>query len=202
MVEFRISDVTYDSRSHWSWDIDRKDVPKAEMICPCDVDGFVLSKLEVEYSWINASRAYSDLSPCGRMLRRDWMKQIGEGTVYLNHAWIMERKAYDGAARRQIESWSRSTPILGKLLQINPKWGFSISIDYADTDGNVYELYGITCSGNELGGMELSKRNTEQLVSSVDWDKTARRVLDNRSNWMALPHEQQRHHKNGLLVKR
>lgn len=201
MVEFRISDVTYDSRSHWSWDIDRKDVPKAEMICPCDVDGFVLSKLEVEYSWINASRAYSDLSPCGRMLRRDWMKQIGEGTVYLNHAWIMERKAYDGAARSQIESWSRSTPILGKLLQISPKWGFSISIDYADTNGNVYELYGVTCSGNEVGGIELSKRNTENLVSSVDWDKTAHRVLDNRSSWEALPPEQQRQRKHGLLVK-
>ena len=201
MVEFRISDVSYDSRSHWSWDIDRKDTPTVDMVCPCDLDGFALCKLEVEYSWINSARAYSDFSQCGRMLRRDWMKQIGQGNVYLNHAWMFERKAYDGAARRQIESWSQVNPIIGKLLQVRPKWGFSLSVDYADTSGNVYELYATSCSGSELNGIELSRRNIEQLVSSVDWDRSSENILANRSQWEALSPEQQRHRKHGLLVR-
>jgi hypothetical protein len=201
MVEFKISDASYDSRSHWSWDIDRKDVPPANMVCPCELDGFTLSKLEVEYSWINSARAYSDFSQCGRMLRKDWMKQIGQGNIYLNHAWIFERKAYDGAARKQIESWAQVNPIIGKLLLLRPKWGFSLSVDYADISGNVYELYAISCSGNDFNGIEISKLNIERLVSSVDWDKTAETILANKSQWEALPPEQQRHRKTGLLVR-
>lgn len=195
MVNFKDLHHSYDQRSHWSWDIDRQDVPANELVCPCDPSGYVLSKLEIEYSWINSA----DWRHEDRVLRKPWLSQDGVGNVVLDHAWIFERKAYDGAAKKQIEAWAKVNPILGKLLLVKSLWGFSMSLDYADADGNIFEIYHSEHHGRDLSRVESSRRYITSLVTSTDWHSVARKILTLRDQWQHLSLPDQRRWKNDYV---
>lgn len=192
MVEINRSDRSYDARSHWSWDIDRSEVPTRNMVCPCDLEGYLLSKLEVEYSWINGAITNSDSNHGHHMMRKSWMSQVGDGNTCLDHAWLFERKAFDGAAKKQLEAWSKINPIVSKLLLIKPRWGLSVAIDHADAEGNLLELFNHSLHTGSLEEAELAKERIAAVVTAIDWNLVARDMMRRRGEWEALPRDGQR----------
>lgn len=196
MVELKIFDSVYDERSHWSWDIDRSDPPTIDMVCPCDINGYAMSKLEIEYAWINAERSHSQTH---HVLKRNWITQENPGKIILDHAWSMERKAYDGAAKKQIEQWSQHIPVVKKLLQIKPLWGFSVALDYADAD-SVTEIYHASRHGHDLNEIESERQLVSTLLSNTDWEMVASNIIRCRREWETLPIEEQRSWKLRLLL--
>lgn len=183
MVNIKDLCHSYDQRSHWSWEIDRDEAPTNELLCPCDTNGYILSKLEIEYSWINSADWRHD----DHVLRKPWLVQDKVGDVVLDHAWIFERKAYDGAAKKQIEAWAKINPIVGKLLLVNPLWGFSLSLDYADAEGNIFEIYHSDHHSKDLSSIESSRSYITSLVTGTDWDLVARKMIALKEQWQHLP---------------
>jgi hypothetical protein len=53
---------------------------------------------------------------------------------------MFERKGYSGEALQQLTTWAGYRPQFHKLIAMRPKWGLDFSIDYADREGNVFEL--------------------------------------------------------------
>lgn len=200
MVEIKVLQSSYDPRPNWNWDIDRKEPPTRSMLCPFDTEGYLLTKLEVEYSWINGGKIQYDGNHSYHLLRRDWMSQIGDGDVYLDHAWLLERKGFDGAARKQIESWCGSIPIVGKLLGLQPRWGFSVSLDHADAEGNLFEIFSHSFGSSRLDDVESNMARTAKMVSSLDWKLVARDMLKRRAEWMNLPVYDQRSWKHSFVL--
>lgn len=198
MVELKIFDSVYDERSHWSWDIDRTDLPTIDMVRPCDPSGYSMCRLEIEYAWINALRSQPMINH--QTLQRNWMIQLNSGTILLDHACTMERKAYNGAARKQLERWCQDVPLVGKLLQIKPSWGFSLSLDYADPEQGVVEIYHVSKHCNNLDQIESERSRISKLVVEADWDLVASNVLRCRKEWETLPIEKQRLWKLKLLM--
>ena len=186
---------SYDQRSHWSWEIDRSEAPTRELVCPCDIHGYVLSKLEIEYSWINSA----DWRHTNHVLSKSWLSYTDTGNVVLDHALIFERKAYDGSAKRQIESWAKINPVIGKLLQIKPLWGFSLSLDHADAEGNVFEVYHVEQHGHNIDRIESAREHVSSLVIGTDWDMIARKMLALRDRWQGLPLLEQRKWRNDYV---
>lgn len=201
MVEIKVLQSSYDQRTHWNWDIDRKDPPTRSMLCPCDIEGYLLSKLETEYSWINGGKTQSDANHTYHLLRSTWMSQSGEGDVSLDHAWLYERKGFDGAAKKQIENWCGTIPLVGKLLRIQPRWGFSVCLDHADDEGNLFEIFHRSADGTNLDEIESSRERIARLVSQVDWKLVARDMLKRRREWETLPKDGQRSWKNEFVMK-
>lgn len=187
--------TSFDQKSHWSWEIDRTTAPGNDLICPCDTTGYLLSKLEIEYSWINSA----DWRHEQHMLRKPWLSQEVTGNVVLDHAWMFERKAYDGAAKRQIESWISANPMIGKLLLIKPLWGFSISLDYADREGNLFEVYHCEMYGGDFSAIDSARRYTTSLVTTTDWNSVAARMRAKMDQWADLSVNDQRKWKSNYV---
>jgi len=187
MTDLTLLDVSYDARSHWEWDLDRRDVPGPDSVALFDQNGYDLTKLEIEYARINGSTATQHRNTSHYALKREWFAQLEKSSgAILNHALLFERKGYRGPALAQINEWSKTHPILQKVARIRPKWGFDFSIDWADADGNVFEILHYEFDGFEYQEVEDKRRSYEQIFLDQDWDDVAARMLQRKDEWHNL----------------
>jgi len=104
----------------------------------------------------------------------------------LNSSFIWERKGYDGSARTQLERWSKTQPIINQLLMLKPRWGFSFSIDWIGSDGDVFEILDYGFSGSNLDETEDMRSCCEESFLSMDWDKVALQLQKRIDQWIDL----------------
>lgn len=188
MNDLTLLDPKFDSNPYWSWAIDRDSIPGPDSVALFDQNGYDLTKLEIEYAMFNASKRYSrHRNHTHVAIKQEWFSQPvkSQGSV-LNHALIFERKGYDKAALAQLDEWSKTHPILQKVARIRPKWGFDFSIDWADQQGNVFEILHYEFDGFEYNEVEDKRRDYEQRFAAIDWDDGAKRLLARKDEWHNL----------------
>ncbi len=189
MTDLTLLNPTFDSNPFWCWAIDRDTVPGPESIELFDQNGYDLTKLEIEYAMFNedAKRYSKHRNHTHVAIKQEWFSQPvkSQGSV-LNHALIFERKGYTGAALDQLNEWSKTHPILQKVARIRPKWGFDFSIDWADSNGNVFEILHYEFDGFDYNEVEDKRRDYEQRFLAIDWDDGAKRLLARKDEWHSL----------------
>src|SRR5688572_19614511 len=116
-------------------------VPGPEYVELFDQSGYDLSPLEKLYAVANGQRFCAHREH-RHAIRSTWLvsppaKNAG---AVLNHALLLERKGFAGEALDQIKQWAQANPLMFKLAKLRPKWGLDFSMDYADRDGNVFEV--------------------------------------------------------------
>jgi hypothetical protein len=188
MTDLVLLDPQFNSNPYWSWAIKRDTIPGPNDVALFDQNGYDLTKLEIEYAMYNDSKRYSQHRNYMHVaLKQEWFSQAEKsaGSV-LNHALIFERKGYDKAALAQINEWSKTHPILQKVARIRPKWGFDFSIDWADSDGNVFEILHYEFDGFEFEEVEHKRRDYEQRFLNMDWDDGAKRLMSRKDEWHSL----------------
>jgi hypothetical protein len=150
-----------------------------------DQNGYDLTILETLYASANQHPYISHRYK--QCLKQEWFVQDekNEGAV-LNHAYLFERKGYEGAAAEQLQKWCRKNPTLYKVLKYRPKWGIDFSMDWVDMDGNVFEILHFEYDGFDYKEIELVRKKLEKHLLSIDWDTAGKDLLKRKSEWHHL----------------
>lgn len=181
----KLTSNTLDSTSHWGTPIDQYHTPSYRDVELFDTNGYDLTLLEQKYAEVNRP---ASLHRYKLALKYPWFtsEEVLEG-AHINHALLFERKGYQGAALGQLQSWSKENTLVQKLIQINPKWGIDLSIDYADKEGNVFEVFHYEWDSFEYEGVLEMKEKIETLALNTDWNDAAKTLLRRKSEWDSLP---------------
>lgn len=187
MNDLCLLQVCFDPNPFYTNPLNQTDCAPASSISLFDQNGYDLCELEIAYSkvnsdWSSIHRNYTHIA-----LKKQWFDQPfkTEGSV-INHALIFERKGYAGAARQQLEQWADSMPLLWKVARIRPKWGIDFSIDWADRQGNVFEILHYEYDSFDFEEACAVKQKLETVILNTDWDHAADVLLKKKNEWHHL----------------
>jgi hypothetical protein len=187
-MRLHVTDNQFDSNPHWSESI--KSVfacPPKETVEYFDQNGYDLTKLEQLYAVANGANTTTHRNSEHITLRQTWFEDDSpEHCAHINHAVMFERKGYSGEALQQLTTWAAYRPQFHKLIAMRPKWGLDFSIDYADRDGNVFELLHWEYDGFEYDEIQAKKTKMEEFLVNQDWSDRARVMLERKSEWHSL----------------
>jgi hypothetical protein len=181
-----LTDHQFNPKSHWDQPLETASIPLARDLALFDQNGYDLTDLEQRYAEANGTRAHSHREH-HHALKAPWFTQPDrvEGAV-LNHSLLFERKGYAGEALQQLQCWAKANPLIYKIIRIRPKWGLDFSIDYADRDGNVFEVLHWEYDGFNYAEVESRKQELEPRFAAIDWDDAAARILKQKDQWHHL----------------
>jgi len=165
---------------------DESFIPMANELALFDQNGYDLTVLEQKLAQANLTSFHSHRDH-RYALKAAWFTQAEkvEGAV-LNHSLLFERKGYRGEALRQLQQWVDSNPLVYKLIRMRPKWGLDFSMDYADREGNVFEVLHWEYDGFNYEEVEDRKQQIQIKFASIDWDDAAKEILKRKNQWHHL----------------
>jgi len=153
-----------------------------------DQNGYDLTPLEMMYAQFNAeSFPRMHRNEHHYSIQKPWFYQPPKRCGYvINHALIFERKGYDGKALEQLMEMANHNPLIYKVIQIQPKWGIDLSIDYVDEEGSCFELLHYEHDSFNMEDAIESQKRVEELVRYTDFDAVAADLKSRRNEWMNL----------------
>ena len=151
-----------------------------------DQNGFDLTDLEIMY----AKKMDLDIKKVRHthfVLKGDWFTaEPTDRGCHINHAVIFERKGFADAAKEQMVELADKCPLIHKVLQIKPKWGLDFSVDYADAQGNVFEVLHWEWDTFNFEEIQQKKKQMDVFLLGQDWDKMAKQLLERKEEWYKL----------------
>lgn len=159
--------------------------PSPSYIDIFDQNGYDLTELECMFAKANFQPTIAHRYK--QTLKQEWFVQQPkvEGAV-LNHAYLFERKGYEGEAKDQLQRWAIINPLMYKLLSYQPKWGIDFSMDWVDRAENVFEILHFEYDGFSYDEIESVKQNLEPVFLSIDWNEAGKQLLHRKSEWHHL----------------
>ena len=150
-----------------------------------DQNGYRLTKLESHYAGANDHPFVKHGHEV--CLRQDWFEQEDTTTgAHLNHAFLFERKGYEGEALEQLKEFAEQNNLIYKLVNYKGKWGVDFSMDYVDSIGNSMELLHFEYDSYSIAEIEEVKGTVEEVIAKVDWEAAARYFQIRKYEWIDL----------------
>jgi hypothetical protein len=193
-MDLTILEVEFDCEGYWSKAIDESDERFQDLISgnQCvnlfDQNGYDLCPLEQLYAEYNCERENLTNHRGHMSLMKNWIVQDDklEGYV-LNHSMILKRKGYTGEALEQLKKIARINPLVMKLINIKPKWGIDVSIDYVSFDENeCFELFHYEWDTFNYQEILVAKKNIENLILITNFDVASQDLIRRKSEWIPL----------------
>ena len=184
MIDLTLTNNYFNKVGVWTKPI--RYIPSAKDVALFDQNGYDLTHLEMQFSFVNDTEVH--LHREHRVaIKQDWFTQPEkvEGAV-LNHSLLFERKGYSGEALEQLRIWAKEIPLFNKIIAIRPKWGLDFSMDYADKEGNAFEVMHWEYDGFSCEEIESIKLEIEQDILNRDWDDAGQCLLKHKSDWHHL----------------
>ena len=149
-----------------------------------DQNGYRLTKLESHYAGANNYPTVNHRHEV--TLRQDWFKDDKPLTgPHLNHAYLFERKGYEGAALEQLKEYAQKNNLINKLINYRGKWGVDFSMDYVDSKGNSMELLHFEYDSFNYNEIQDIKGRVESIVRDIDWEIAAKSLLKRKNEWFS-----------------
>jgi hypothetical protein len=186
MITFLTENKFYTNRT-FSKPINWNRLPSnsSELVKIFDQNGYRLTELETRYAETNNHPVVRHGHEV--CLRQDWF--VGGEIVtgaHLNHAFLFERKGYEGEALEQLKEFAKENNLIHKLINYKGKWGVDFSIDYVDSLGNSMEILHFEYDSYSIKEIQEIKEMVEENVAKVDWDFAAQAVLEKKHEWINL----------------
>ena len=184
-MHFKISQNKFNQQRTWGVAVETQVCPHPRMLDRFDQSGYDLCMLEQEYAKVNiGEHNYMRYKAC---IKQDWLEEQTEfDNVHINHADLYERKGYHGYALEQLSHWAPGNPLLWKMIKYKGKWGIDISLDYADKEGNVFELFHFEWDDHNIWTVEEMKYHIEEILQENDWDHIGKVKLSKKHEWQDL----------------
>lgn len=176
----------YENRT-WSKPVNWDSLPSnsSELVEIFDQNGYRLTKLESHYAGANNHPIVKHGHEV--CLRQNWFTEEEANTgAHLNHAFLFERKGYEGEALEQLKAFAKENNLIHKLVNYKGKWGVDFSIDYVDTFGNSMELLHFEYDSYNYQEIQSIKGIVEETISKVDWEAAARYLMIHKNKWIDL----------------
>ena len=176
----------YENRT-WSKPVNWDSLPSnsSELVEIFDQNGYRLTKLESHYAGANNHPVVKHGHEV--CLRQNWFTEEEANTgAHLNHAFLFERKGYEGEALEQLKAFAKENNLIHKLVNYKGKWGVDFSIDYVDTFGNSMELLHFEYDSYNYQEIQSIKGIVEETTSKVDWEAAARYLMIHKNKWIDL----------------
>lgn len=165
-----------------------------------DKDGFELCRAERLYY---QAQGY----PLGDYLnhacyQQPWFRLDANASEHLllDHALILHRCRFEGAAREQLKSLVGHIPQADLLLKTQVKWGFDFDLDAVATDGTVFEVLHVEYDDRDYQNFSQRQLAVEYQIKHTDWQDAAVRVWNYREHWQHLSGFEQNHWKAQYLL--
>ena len=171
----------------WTKPINWDSLPSnsSDLVDLFDQNGYRLTKLESHYAGANSHPFITHGHEI--CLRQDWfVKEEKTSGPHLNHAFLFERKGYEGEALDQLQKFAQQNNLIHKLANYVGKWGVDFSIDYVDSLGNSMEILHFEYDSYSIKEIQEIKEMVEENVAKVDWDFAAQAVLEKKHEWINL----------------
>lgn len=151
-----------------------------------DQNGYDLTELEKRFALHNFTNIENHREH-RHTLKQSWFiqQEVTEG-AHLNHSLLFERKGYSGDALDQLIKWSYNLPLLHKIVAMRPKWGLDFSMDYADKNGNVFEILHWEWDSFSYEEITEIKSKVEPILNSIDWADAASYLINHKEEWHSL----------------
>ena len=161
-------------------------LPIPEDVALFDQNGYDLTVIERHFAYSNCVEPKQHREH-RYALKEDWFVQEYkiEGAV-LNHSLLFERKGYTGAALEELKMWTKSLPLLNKIIALRPKWGLDFSMDYVDRQGNAFEVLHWEYDGFDYEEVQFLKLQVQDKFASTDWDDAGKQMLKHKDQWHHL----------------
>lgn len=182
-----ITDNRFDPNGYWDKPIEKLLYqPTVEDLDLFDQNGYDLTQLEQHFAYGNRVKPKKHRDHL-RALKQDWFTQLPrtEG-AHLNHSLLFERKGYTGAALEELRFWARTLPLINKVIALRPKWGLDFSMDYADREGNAFEVLHWEWDSFVYEETECIRKIVEPILLNIDWEDAARQILAQKDKWHHL----------------
>jgi len=183
-----LTDNQFESNGYWTNPVEKiVFIPTAEDVALFDQNGYDLTDLEKHYAYSNWTKPKKHREH-RVALKQPWFIQdptVIEGAV-LNHSLLFERKAYTGAALKELHHWAKTLPLIHKLLAMRPKWGLDFSMDYVDCKGNAFEILHWEWDSFNYEEIVAVKAKIEPILLAIDWDSAAQDLIKYKDNWHSL----------------
>ena len=186
-MKITLSKNNFNPNPHYTLPIDLDEsIDLKSTIDTFDQNGFDLTDLEILY----AKKMDLDIKKVRHthfVLKDDWFTaEPTDRGCHINHAVIFERKGFSGAAKEQMIGLADKCPLIHKVLQIKPKWGLDFSVDYADAQGNVFEVLHWEWDTFNFEEIQQKKKQMDVFLLGQDWDKMAKQLLERKEEWYKL----------------
>jgi len=187
MQDITLTTHTLNPHGYWHTPISDYHTPIPYWVQLFDQNGYDLTPIEILYSEVNYNLHSPHRNNTHIALKQEWFTQCEKthGAV-INHALIVERKAYKGEALAQLHKWAAQMPLLHKVSRMRPKWGLDFSMDWADDSGNVFEILHYEFDSFDYNEIAQLKLKLEQKFLHTDWEAAAQELLRKKSEWHHL----------------
>jgi hypothetical protein len=187
MMDLTLSPNQLNANGYWTQAIQRPMYPIPDWVGLFDQNGYDLTPIEILYCEVNHDHHSMHRNRTHTALKSEWFHQpIKTHGAVLNHALLFERKGYQGAARDQLITWAHQIPLLWKVIRIRPKWGLDFSMDWADVQGNVFEILHYEFDSFDHEEIMEVKLKLEHKFLNMDWNAAAQELLHRKSEWHHL----------------
>jgi len=196
----KLTDNQFYSNKTWNKPINWDSLPSnsSDLVELFDQNGYRLTKLESHYAGANSHPFVSHRHEI--CLRQDWF--VGEEKTSgpnLNHAFLFERKGYEGEALKQLREFAEQNNLIYKLVNYTGKWGIDFSMDYVDSSGNSMELLHFEYDSYNLNEIQDVKGIVEGTISKADWEAAAKYFINHKNEWINLEFFQQSKYKTDFF---
>lgn len=185
---------------YWHTPISGCASPMPEWVHLFDQNGYDLTLIEQLYSEVNGHAHSEHRNNHHIALKQEWFTQ--EPAIHgdvINHALILERKALKGEALAQLNNWAKHMPLLHKVTRMRPKWGIDFSMDWADHEGNVFEVFHYEFDSFDYQEIQDLKLELEQKFLRIDWAAAALELLRRKHEWHHLGFFEQSDYRCGFF---
>lgn len=186
-MDIQLAPTSLNPDGYWHMPLPDNLHPTPDWVHLFDQNGYDLTPIECMFSEVNQGGHSEHRNSAHIACKYDWFTQPEKthGAV-INHALIFERKAYAGAALAQLEAWAVQLPLLYKVIRMRPKWGLDFSMDWADAQGNVFEILHFEFDGFDYAEIAQMKHMLDVKFLNTDWDAAAQELLRRKPEWHHL----------------
>jgi len=176
----------FDSNGFWTKPLTgTKILSIPESVSLFDQNGYHLTDIEQAYAKIHNYNFKSRREEY--VIHKPWMLWDKNTGAHFNHCEIFQRKAFDGDAKKQLLQYAEDNHQLWKLIQMKPKWGIDVSIDYVDSSGNVFEVFHYEWDDFTFESVNKKKKEIENFILNKNWDLEAQKLWGRKEEWLKLP---------------